>query len=150
MPLRRQVPNRTVNSRWEKTLAPAKDTHMPNRYKSARNAAFKAQGGRCCYCHLPMWQSSPAELACLGLRPRSASPLRCTAEHLVARQDGGKNARSNLAAACLFCNRGRHRRKQPLSPDAYRNLVQQRMAKGKWHLPGLTSILGVAARPGKH
>lgn len=112
---------------------------MPNRYKSARNAAFEAQGGRCCYCQLPMWRSSPTELASLGLRPRTARPLRCTAEHLVARQDGGKNARSNLAAACWFCNKGRHCRKQPLSPDAYRALVRQRMAQGKWHLANLVS-----------
>lgn len=100
---------------------------------NSRNAAFEAQGGRCFYCQLPMWRSAPEELAPLGLRARTATPLRCTAEHLVARQDGGGDGRANLAAACWFCNQGRHRRKQPLSPDAYRALVRQRMAKGKWH-----------------
>lgn len=122
---------------------------MPTRYKSARDAAYKAQGGRCCYCNLPMWRSTPQELAPLGLRPKTATPLRCTAEHLVARQDGGGNARSNISAACWLCNVRRHRRKNPPAPEAYREFVQRKMAKGTWHpvLSGKGSNLDLDTAP---
>ena len=109
---------------------------MPKRYKSAREAAFKAQGGRCCYCNLPMWRSSPEELAPLGIRARTANPLRCTAEHLVAKRDGGGGGRVNISAACWLCNTRRHRRKNPPDPKTYREFVQRRMAKGGWHCLG--------------
>ncbi|HDS0950945.1 TPA: HNH endonuclease [Stenotrophomonas maltophilia] len=100
-----------------------------------RTDAFHAQKGRCCYCSLPMWNASPDELKPLGLRPKTATPLRCTAEHLVAQQDGGKDVAGNIAAACWLCNTRRHKRKSPPSPEAYRALVQKRLAKGKWHPP---------------
>lgn len=109
---------------------------MPNRYKSAREAAFRAQGGRCCYCNLPMWRSSPEELAPLGIRPRTATRLRCTAEHLVAKRDGGGNRGVNISAACWLCNVRRHRRKNPPDPKTYREFVQRKMAKGTWHSLG--------------
>ena len=119
---------------------------MPNRYKSARDAAFKVQGGRCFYCNLPMWRSSPQELAPLGLRPKTANPLRCTAEHLVAKCDGGGNGGVNISAACWLCNVRRHRRKNPPDPSTYKAFVQRKMAKGTWHclggiaLPKLTTL----------
>jgi len=98
-----------------------------------RTQAFHAQHGRCCYCGLPMWQASPDELKPLGLSGRVASPLRCTAEHLLAQQDGGKTVAGNIAAACWLCNSRRHKRRSPPDPDRYRTLVQTRLAKGKWH-----------------
>ena len=100
------------------------------RLKSLRALAFLAQSGRCYYCGLAMWQSSPGELA---LRPRSAGPLRCTAEHIVARQDGGKDMVGNVVAAHAACNYRRHKRSAP-APSAtdYRTLVQRQLAKGKW------------------
>lgn len=100
------------------------------RLKSLRTSAFHAQSGRCYYCGLPMWHSSPYEL---GLRPRSAGPFRCTAEHLVARQDGGKDVVDNVVAAHAACNHRRHKRPAP-APSAtdYRTLVQRQLAKGKW------------------
>ncbi|WP_282097584.1 HNH endonuclease [Luteibacter sp. SG786] len=69
--------------------------------------------------------------------------LRCTAEHLTARQDGGRNMASNIAAACWICNARRHRRKFPPPPAAYRAFVQQRLDKGKWHPPALAPLCSV-------
>jgi len=91
-----------------------------------------------------MWLCSPDEL---GLRPRSAAPFRCTAEHLLPRQDGGKDVADNVVAACHLCNLRRHKRPTPApSPDAYRVRVQQRMAKGTWR-PALAKV---AAQAGLH
>jgi len=105
-----------------------------------RTDAFHAQKGRCCYCSLPMWNASPDELKPFGLPARTANPLRCTAEHLVAQQDGGKDVADNIAAACWLCNQRRHQRKSPPSPEAYRAFVQKRLAKGKWHPPGVAKL----------
>jgi len=105
-----------------------------------RTKAYSRQEGRCCYCGLPMWQTSPDELKHLGLRPRTLAPLRCTAEHLLARQDGGRDEPGNIAAACVHCNGLRHRRKTPPPPDVYRTIVQKRLAKGKWHPPALAGL----------
>jgi len=87
-----------------------------------------------------MWNASPDELKSFGLRPSTANPLRCTAEHLVAQQDGGKDVVGNIAAACWLCNTRRHKRKSPPSPEAYRAFVQKRLAKGKWHTPGVAKL----------
>ncbi|KAB7774624.1 hypothetical protein CEK65_18250 [Xanthomonas sp. LMG 12459] len=100
------------------------------RLKTLRVYAFHAQAGRCFYCGLPMWLSSPDEL---GLRPRSSRAYQCTAEHLQARQDGGKDVADNVVAAHARCNQGRHKRSgMPLNPDAFRALVQRRLAAGRW------------------
>ncbi|WP_213946981.1 HNH endonuclease [Luteibacter sp. dw_328] len=77
-----------------------------------------------------MWFSSPAEL---GSRLPSARHFQCTAEHLHARQDGGRDTRTNIVAACWYCITRRHRRKRPLAPHAYRRHVRARVAIGKWH-----------------
>lgn len=98
-----------------------------------RTQAFNAQKGRCYYCDQPMWNKSPSELERYGLRQRTAKPLRCTAEHLLAKQDGGRDVEDNIAAACWFCNVRRHKRKTPPLPETYRKLVRNRVAKGKWH-----------------
>ncbi len=87
-----------------------------------------------------MWNSSPDELRSVGLRARTAAPLRCTAEHLIAQQDGGKDVAGNIAAACLLCNQRRHKRKSPPPPNEYRSFVQKRLAKGKWHPPGVVKL----------
>ena len=103
-----------------------------NKIQRLRTLAYRAQGGRCCYCGVPMWVSSPKELLPIGIGPRAAKLLQCTAEHLVARQDGGQNVAGNIAAACVICNQRRHRRRVPPSPDTYRELVKGRIARGKW------------------
>ena len=101
--------------------------------KNLRRKKMLAQGGRCFYCGLPMWDE--ALDPCLPVTCRAAGLpkiLRCTAEHLHPRSEGGANTADNIVAACLFCNNSRHRRKRPLSPEAHRAHVQQRMAAGRW------------------
>lgn len=92
----------------------------------ARERAFKSQNGLCHYCGRPMAPSAdwPHRLA-------------CTAEHLVAKSDGGGNGPENIVAAHAFCNRVRHARKHPMSQPEYLKHVQRRVAAGKWlRIPG--------------
>ena len=109
---------------------------MTKTIKSLRSKAFRQQNGYCYYCEQPMWlsESDAIQLArrhCLRLS--QVNPLKCTAEHLRARQDGGADEADNIVAACWFCNNHRHRQVNPMKPPAYRNLVQQRLAHGRWH-----------------
>lgn len=107
---------------------------MPNPLVRPRTHSFAHQSGRCYYCGMPMWADNPLEFAnAHGITLGQAKRLQCTGEHLVARQDGGSTARSNIVAACLFCNKGRHSRKTPLPPDRYLQLVRKRMKVGRWH-----------------
>lgn len=99
------------------------------RLQFLRTLAFHSQQGRCCYCEQPMWLTCPTELE---LSPRTARYSQCTAEHLLAQQDGGKDTRGNIAAACWTCNQRRHRRKKRLTPEAFKALVRRRVAAGKW------------------
>ena len=62
-----------------------------------------------------------------------ANRLRCTAEHLHSRSEGGSDALCNIVAACAFCNHTRHRAKRPLGPNEYLRHVRTRMMKGQWH-----------------
>lgn len=99
-----------------------------------RFSAFDRQGGRCYYCGFQMWFDSLEAFAQLhGLTLRHARHFQCTAEHLVARQDGGRDSQSNIAAACLLCNQRRHKRKDAPEPQEYKYLVQKRLSKGGWH-----------------
>ncbi|WP_343204303.1 HNH endonuclease [Xanthomonas sp. JAI131] len=108
--------------------------------KTLRTQAFQAQNGRCYYCGAPMWLSSPDEL---DLRPRSARPYQCTAEHLLARRDGGKDTAGNVVAACYLCNLRRHKRPAPApSAQAYRALVLRRVAMGRWWPTSLIRLKG--------
>ncbi len=82
-----------------------------------RLAAFERQNGRCYYCGLPMWLKHPAELtARFRISEGDVSRLQCTAEHLLARQDGGPDTEANIVAACIHCNKTRHRKKSPPDP----------------------------------
>lgn len=99
-----------------------------------REAAFCSQGGRCYYCAQPMWLNDVREYCTLyGFTPSRASAFRCTAEHLLARRDGGRDEPENIVAACFFCNRHRHARPQPLEPQRYKAHVRGRVFKGRWH-----------------
>jgi 5-methylcytosine-specific restriction endonuclease McrA len=111
----------------------------------SRSTAFERQGGRCYYCDFPMWRGSIEHFARLhGITLGQARQFQCTAEHLVARQDGGGDRCSNIAAACLACNQRRHRRKQAPEPEQYRKLVQARLDKGGWHsVPESTQLARV-------
>jgi len=80
-----------------------------------RSAAFAAQDGRCYYCSQPMWHKDPEGFcAQYNLTSGDVRFLQCTAEHLRARKDGGRDTAENIAAACLWCNRGRHQRRKPM------------------------------------
>ncbi|MBN9334231.1 HNH endonuclease signature motif containing protein [Devosia sp.] len=85
-----------------------------------RDKARDNQGGKCWYCGCPMLPASDND------------PARCTAEHLRARCDGGKDVLENIVAACWLCNNRRHRRKLPLAPEEYRELVRNRLSSGRW------------------
>lgn len=119
---------------------------MPTQSKTlikSRSTAFEHQSGRCYYCDFPMWRGSIEQFARLyGITLGQARQFQCTAEHLLARQDGGGDGRSNIVAACLVCNQRRHKRKLALKPDAYRKLVQQRLSHGLWHIARALNTLG--------
>lgn len=113
-----------------------------SRLQKARLLAFTYQNHRCYYCGFPMWLNSLKELPLprgyKGILPR----LKCTAEHLIARQDGGGDSRDNIVAACHWCNQKRHSRYRPLDPVRYRQHVQKRVGKGAWHPLPLFQLLG--------
>jgi 5-methylcytosine-specific restriction endonuclease McrA len=103
------------------------------RLKRIRRRKMIEQGGRCYYCGLPMWDDADTTAARGdGMTRQPLKELRCTAEHLHARSDGGGDTDHNIVAACWYCNTQRHRRKRPLSPEEHRMRVQERMAAGKW------------------
>ena len=108
---------------------------MANRIQTHRHSAFLAQQGRCYYCGLPTWESDPESFATAhSISAAAAQQFKCTAEHLQARQDGGQDRAQNIVAACLCCNSRRHSgRKQAPSPASYKDLVQKRLRKGRWH-----------------
>lgn len=95
--------------------------------------AFERQGGRCCYCGVAMWSTSPTELAGGSPKPSAWQQLRCTAEHLEPQSEGGRHTAANITAACALCNHTRHKRKRPPEPSAYQAEVRRRMARGAWH-----------------
>jgi 5-methylcytosine-specific restriction endonuclease McrA len=109
---------------------------MPTKLARPRAKAFASQQGLCIYCRKPVWLSDIAAFSTrYSLTTRQARWFQCTAEHLTARQDGGGDSTDNIAAACLFCNRGRHQRKTPKSVSDYLHYVQSRIARGGWNMP---------------
>ncbi|MBU1566066.1 MAG: HNH endonuclease [Proteobacteria bacterium] len=107
---------------------------MTSQIVKNRLKAFKNQAGRCYYCESIMWLDKKEDFAAdhkIGIS--EAEKLKCTAEHLIARCDGGKNNQSNIVAACLLCNSERHRLRQPPAPTQYRELIKKRLKKGNWH-----------------
>lgn len=115
---------------------------MANSLAKKRLIAFKKQSGHCYYCKAPTWLSSKEGFANqYRITESDASRLQCTAEHLIARCEGGSNDSDNIVAACLFCNTKRHQRKKSYSPDKYREFIQRRLAKGKWHPESLLRLI---------
>ncbi len=108
----------------------------PKKLQRLRHQAFIQQSCRCFYCSLPMWEGDPSEFSArFGIDPRKVKHLQCTAEHLIAQKDGGSETAQNIAAACLWCNRMRHRgrhNKAP-TPAKYKSRVSQLIAKRQWH-----------------
>lgn len=100
-----------------------------------RKSAFEAQGGHCYYCKCAMWRGHEGRdfRQRHSLTRKQARALLCTAEHLLARCDGGKNHAGNIVAACRRCNAGRHQQKKVLEPSAFVDYVEQRVVLGEWH-----------------
>lgn len=102
--------------------------------RKLRLLAFNRQNGKCCYCGFLMWLDSAETFAKQhGISAKQARHFQCTAEHLHARQDGGRDACENIAAACIRCNQLRHQRKKPMAPEQYQQHVISRVKKGGWH-----------------
>ena len=93
-----------------------------------RNDAFQRQGGSCYYCNFRMWTVGGDNFP-----PRYLRRLQCTAEHLVPLSQGGLTNATNIVAACLYCNRTRHKAKRPLDFATFKARVQRRLSSGKWH-----------------
>ena len=99
-----------------------------------RRRAYNRQSGRCYYCGAPMCLEDPEQFASqYKLSPKQTWLLQCTGEHLTAHCEGGMVSKSNIVAACWFCNIHRHRVAKPLAPDRYREHVRKRVANGGWH-----------------
>ena len=104
------------------------------RLKKYRRQAFKKQKGRCFYCRKPMWLGGAEEFAkSHNISLKQAKRFQCTAEHLIARQDGGTDDSENIVAACYFCNSTRHKSPRPLSPIEFGKKVLSRLRCQKWH-----------------
>jgi hypothetical protein len=82
-----------------------------------------------------MWDNDQCDdfAAAHKLAPDLAPLLRCTAEHVIARQDGGSDSSANIVAACFACNQGRHRVPQAPPSEAYRQQVRRCMSEVRWH-----------------
>jgi hypothetical protein len=84
-------------------------------------------------CQTLAWLATSEELCGGGLKPAAAARLRCTAEHLVPRSEGGQDIAENIAAACAHCNGTRRKRKRPPEPTVYEKEVARRERRGFWH-----------------
>jgi hypothetical protein len=106
---------------------------MKKKLRTLRENAMQTQGGLCFYCRQPMWSDrAETHVQRFGLPPRKAEWFQCTAEHLLARCEGGGDQAGNIVAACRFCNWTRHRARRPLEPIRYAARVRSRMATGGW------------------
>ena len=107
---------------------------MSNPIAKLRLKAFQKQSGLCYYCESRMWLKNLERFANQHAISKSAAArFQCTAEHLVARCDGGSNKNDNIVAACIFCNQTRHKRRKPLVPVKHRAHIKRRLKQGKWH-----------------
>ena len=107
---------------------------MPSSLARPRTSAFFLQSGHCFYCDLPMLTGSPAKFAKrYGITVAQAKLMRCTGEHLIPRENGGKGDKTNIAATCWFCNSHRHRRPVAPAPVDFNRFVRQRNQQGRWH-----------------
>lgn len=107
---------------------------MPKTLIKSRLKAFNLQQGRCIYCESPMWLDNYAEFAKkYKITTKQATLFQCTAEHLKAKKDGGKDTENNIVAACHCCNQKRHQRKSPKDPVTYKRYVTSRVNNGKWN-----------------
>jgi len=107
---------------------------MPSNLSKYRHQSFLSQAHRCYYCGFLMWEHNPEQFAAIHkISLAQAQRFKCTAEHLEARKDGGADSRSNIVAACLYCNQTRHRIKPAPSPDKLRVQVAKQLQNNGWH-----------------
>lgn len=109
---------------------------MATTLQKLRQEAFAHQCGHCFYCTFPMWETHGKAFARKhGISTKVARFLRCTAEHLRARQDGGRDEAENVAAACVWCNQQRHANGTSTapSPQVHRDAVRESVRRGEWH-----------------
>ena len=123
---------------------------MPNNCVRYRQIAVARQHGRCCYCGMPVvLQKNLEEFASAhGLSKARVIALQCTAEHLQARCDGGRNGANNVAAACITCNQRRHRMNPAPTHDRYLQIVQRQMERGVWHKRALLNAICLVNQQG--
>ena len=109
-----------------------------------RREALDAQKGRCFYCRLPVWEQNGKRFARQhGFPARLARYLRCTAEHLIARQDQGGDVKQNIVAACFWCNHQRHHYGGPVpDPSAWQATVRSLVSSGIWHPATTNQVQG--------
>jgi hypothetical protein len=106
---------------------------MSNTLARLRARAYKSQFVCCYYCGAKMWTKESSGLTEeLGITPESAKLFQCTAEHLQARCNGGKDRPDNIVAACLCCNQLRHRMKEALSPKRHKAMVVRAVHDRNW------------------
>jgi hypothetical protein len=101
-----------------------------------RVEASKRQNHRCFYCDYPMWHNNSDQFCREHNVPQHLSEhLRCTAEHLSARQDNGQDTASNIVASCAWCNKFRHHCRPNKAPDpfSHRNRIRHLVSKGRGH-----------------
>ena len=91
-----------------------------NKLAKLRIQSAIAQQGCCFYCGLKMIEPTLPELSQSGAPPRWHKFLRCTAEHLTARQQQGRDVAPNIVAACWWCNSRRHMGREEKAPDPLR------------------------------
>lgn len=114
---------------------------MCRQLQRARERAYISQQGRCYYCGFSMWLHVPEELSePYNVSADAARPLQCTAEHLVARSDGGGHDEANIVAACIHCNQARHRLSPPPRADAHKRGVRLQVRNGSWHRRSLREV----------
>ncbi|MBS8225349.1 hypothetical protein [Vannielia litorea] len=107
---------------------------MNSALQTIRTRKFAEQKGLCHYCMQAMWSGDPKTFCAQhGISRRKAKLFQCTAEHLLANQNGGVVSATNIVAACRYCNATRHRAKRPLEPEAYKRKVANRLEAGRWN-----------------
>ncbi|WP_442871425.1 HNH endonuclease [Candidatus Thiodiazotropha sp. CDECU1] len=102
--------------------------------KRFRKQAYRTQAGKCYYCASPIWEVGCEKFAkTYNLSQKQTNLLKSTGEHLVAHATGGQASKTNIVAACAYCNAHRHRSKDPLPPNQYKRYVRRRVKSGAWH-----------------